>query len=194
MGKSDIELVQLAKATRDDDAFAELVRRHQAKLRAFLVRLAGDASAVDDIAQMSLIKAHRSISGFRGGASFRSWLFAIAYREFLQQKRRDAAVTRINKTAAEIGLDGAAPSTDTMSLDIRDALSQVSANERAALLLCDAVGFTHAEAAAALGAPLGSVKSWVLRGREKMRTLLSPSSEPALAIPAEQSKGASYAR
>jgi len=194
MGKTDIELVQLAKATHDDDAFAELVRRHQAKLRAFLLRLAGDASAVDDIAQLSLIKAHRAISEFQGGGSFRSWLFAIAYREFLQQKRRDAAISRINETAAQAGLEHAAPSTDEMSLDLRDALLRLSENERAALLLCDAVGFTHAEAAAALGAPLGSVKSWVLRGREKMRKLLSPPTDGASTIPQVKSKGASYAR
>lgn len=194
MGKTDIELVQLTKATHDDVAFAELVRRHQAKLRAFLLRLAGDASAVDDIAQMSLIKAHRAIGEFRGGASFRSWLFAIAYREFLQQKRRDAAVSRINAAAAAMEVENAAPSTDEMSLDIKDALSRLADNERAALLLCDAVGFTHPEAAAALGAPLGSVKSWILRGREKMRNMLSSSTDDATHAPQQHEKGTSYAR
>lgn len=193
MGKTDIELVQLAKATGDDDAFAELVRRHQAKLRAFLLRLAGDAAAVDDIAQVSLIKAHRAIGDFRGGGSFRSWLFSIAYREFLQQKRRDAAVARIKETAAEADIEYAAPSTDALSLDLRDALSRLSETERAALLLCDAAGFTHPEAAAALGAPLGSVKSWVLRGREKMRILLSPPSDEPPIVQSLQAKGPSYA-
>ena len=65
MAKTDIELVYLAQAARDDAAFAELVRRHQGKLRAFLMRFTGDHSIVDDIAQMSLIKAHRAIGDFR---------------------------------------------------------------------------------------------------------------------------------
>lgn len=193
MGKTDIELVQLAKATRDDDAFAELVRRHQAKLRAFLLRLAGDAFAVDDIAQVTLIKAHRAIGEFRGGGSFRSWLFSIAYREFLQEKRRDATIARIKETAAEADVDSTSPSTDDMSLDLRNALARLPETERAALLLCDAAGFTHPEAAAALGAPLGSVKSWVLRGREKMRSMLSPPPKEAPIHPKARLKGTSYA-
>ncbi len=194
MGKSDIDLVYLAKATHDDDAFAELVRRHQAKLRAFLVRLSGDHASVDDIAQLSLIKAHRAIADFRGGASFRSWLFAIAYREFLQQKRRDDAVTRISAAAAENGIQTGPASFDDISLDLKNALSRLPENERASLLLCDAVGFTHAEAAAALSAPLGSVKSWVLRGREKMRAMLSaPTNENADSVGVKTS-GVIYAR
>ncbi len=194
MGKSDIDLVYLAKATRDDDAFAELVRRHQAKLRAFLLRLSGDHASVDDVAQMSLIKAHRAIGDFRGGSSFRSWLFAIAYREFLQQKRRDDAVSRISDAAAENEIEPATTSFDDISLDLKDALSRLPENERASLLLCDAVGFTHAEAAAALGAPLGSVKSWILRGREKMRAMLSAPTEEDAGSAGMQKNGVVYAR
>ena len=193
MAKTDIDLVYLAQAARDDAAFAELVRRHQAKLRAFLLRLSGDAAIVDDMAQMSLIKAHRAVGDFRGGGSFRSWLFAIAYREFLQQRRRDAAQERIVEAAAtaEPTCD-TAPATD-LSLDLKSALAQLPEKERASLLLCDAAGFTHAEAAAALGAPLGSIKSWVARGRERMRALLSPPEETPPQAVMQSTKGPTYA-
>ncbi len=194
MAKSDIDLVYLAKATRDDGAFAELVRRHQAKLRAFLLRLSGNHANVDDIAQMSLIKAHGAIGDFRGGGSFRSWLFAIAYREFLQQKRRDDAVARIGDAAAANETEPATTSLNEMSLDLKDALLRLPEKERAAMLLCDAVGFTHAEAAAALGAPLGSVKSWVQRGREKMRAMLSPPTGETASCAGQKSNGVVYAR
>jgi len=195
MPQSDIDLVLLVKATGDDNAFAELVRRHQAKLRAFLRRLSNDYEAVDDIAQTSFLKAHRAIADFRSGGSFRSWLFAIAYREFLQAKRRDAAHERIKDAAVQnlSDVEPAAPENE-LSIDLKAALSQLPENERAALLLCDAVGFTHAEAATAIGAPLGSVKSWVLRGRAKMRDLMAPPKPNDNHVETTSPRGVSYAR
>ena len=192
MAKTDIELVYLAQAARDDAAFAELVRRHQGKLRAFLMRFTGDHSIVDDIAQMSLIKAHRAIGDFRGGGSFRSWLFAIAYREFLQQRRREVATQRIAERVSETTVNAEVAPAAELSMDLRSALLRLSENERASLLLCDAAGFTHAEAAAALSAPLGSVKSWVARGRDRMRAILSPPEEDQ-AGETKTTKGQSYA-
>lgn len=172
MALSDIDLVTLAKAAKDDAAFAELVRRHQAGLRAFLRRFAPDASSADDLAQEAFVKAHAGIRRFRGGASFRSWLYAIAWREMLQAQRRDGARRRL---AAAIGDDrtDAGAAAPELSIDLQRALAALEENERAAVLLCDAAGLSHGEAAAALGAPLGSVKTFVARAREKMRAVLA---------------------
>ncbi|MEZ5922632.1 MAG: sigma factor, partial [Parvularculaceae bacterium] len=68
MKLGDCDLVSLAKAARGGAAFEELVRRHQAALRAFLIRLTGEASLADDLAQEAFIKAWRAIDSFRGGA------------------------------------------------------------------------------------------------------------------------------
>jgi RNA polymerase sigma-70 factor (ECF subfamily) len=62
---------------------------------------------------------------------------------------------------------------DSFSLDLRAALATLSEEERAAALLCDAAGFSHAEAARVMGAPLGSVKTYVARARERLRAALS---------------------
>ena len=173
LGGSDIELVTLAKAAQDDRAFSELVRRHQARLRAFLNRL-GAGADTDDMAQTTFIKAHRGLATFESGRSFRSWLFAIAYREFLQQKRKDRAAGRLQDAlAGEPGFTGDSSLQESMSLDLQTALAGLEVSERACLLLCDAAGFTHAEAAAALDTPLGSVKTYIQRGREKMRDALA---------------------
>jgi RNA polymerase sigma-70 factor (ECF subfamily) len=172
---SDIDLVMLAKAGGDDTAFAELVRRHQAGLRTFLRKFLTDATQADDIGQEALIKAYHGISGFRGGASFRSWLYAIAWRELLQEKRKEKAAHRLTdalSSETKTG-DGAAAPESGATLDLHRALSGLGAVERAALLLCDAAGFSHGEAAAALGAPLGTVKSHVSRAREKVRTAMN---------------------
>lgn len=178
---SDIDLVMLAKAAQDDTAFAELVRRHQAGLRAFLRKFADDDAYADDLAQETLIKAYRGIAGFQGGASFRSWLYAIAWREFLQGRRKEKAAGRLADALAaeDRGDDCAGGAATGLSLDLQRALARLEDSERAALLLCDAAGMSHAEAATALGAPLGSVKTYVARARTKMRAMLNLESSPA---------------
>lgn len=168
MELSDIDLVTLAKAARGSAAFEALVKRHQAPLRAFLVRMTADAALADDLAQEALIKAYRGIDGFRGGSSFRSWLFSIALREAQQERRKAAARERL---APELAAEAGDPPAE-FSLDLQDALAALSAEERAAALLCDAAGFSHAEAAAALQAPLGTVKTLVARARAKLRAAL----------------------
>lgn len=170
MELSDIDLVTLAKAARDSAAFEALVRRHQAPLRAFLVRLTGEPALADDLAQEAFLKAYRALDGFRGGASFRSWLFAIAMREAQMARRREAARTRA-RTGAR-GDDEAAPPAE-FSLDLQRALAALTQEERMAALLCDAAGFSHAEAASAMAAPLGTVKTLVARARDKLRAAMT---------------------
>lgn len=199
MEPADIELVTLAKAAQNERAFAVLVRRHQARLRAFLIRLCGDGALADDIAQEAFMKAHAGLAGFKGGGSFRSWLYAIAYHEFLQDARKAKAAARLEDALKD---NAASPRTDTleagMSLDLRKALSSLDEMERAAILLCDAAGFSHTEAASALGAPLGSVKTYVARARDKMRAALSDTSTEgeqkptAVASPSQPVKGKHY--
>jgi RNA polymerase sigma-70 factor (ECF subfamily) len=170
MELSDIDLVTLAKAARGSAAFETLVKRHQAPLRAFLIRMTGDAAEADDLAQEALIKAYRGLDGFRGGASFRSWLFSIAMREAAQARRKEAAQ---QKQAAAADKPGETAEPMEFSLDLQKALARLSGEERAAVLLCDAAGFSHAEAAGAMNAPLGTVKTYVARAREKMRAALN---------------------
>jgi len=176
MGRNDIELVAIANVARDDAAFAELVHRHQARLRAFLRRLCGSEDLADDIAQEAFIKAHANLASFKGGGSFRSWLYAIAYREFLQDRRREKAATRLEHALKNDAAHGANTNTSIesgLSMDLRRALMTLDELERSALLLCDAAGLSHSEAAAATNTPLGSIKTYIGRGRKKMREALS---------------------
>ncbi|GJL92013.1 RNA polymerase sigma factor [Hyphococcus sp.] len=195
MELNDIELVAMAKAGDERRAFATLVRRHQGKLRAFLLRLCGDNALADDIAQATFMKAHIALAGFTGGGSFRSWLFAIAYRELLQDVRKNKAATRLEETLkAEPPPQNSQDMEAGMSLDLRRALSSLDEMERASILLCDAAGFSHSEAAAALDAPLGSVKTYLARARENMRAFLSAEHAPPNAkTPVRTTKGTCYA-
>jgi len=168
---TDTILVQRAR-TGDAAAFGTLVRQHQSKVRGFLRRLTrGDAALADDLAQETFLEAHRKLDQFRGEGSFGAWLCGIAWSRFLMErrKRREEPLEAPDETA----------SVDTSSaslarLDLEKAMAQLAPPERAALTLCYAFGHSHGEAAEILNLPLGTIKSHVLRGREKLKALLEP--------------------
>jgi RNA polymerase sigma-70 factor, ECF subfamily len=149
----------------DRKAFGQLVARHQASVRALSRRLARSAADGDDIAQAAFLTAWRRRSTWRGG-SFRGWVCTIAYREFLHSRRSNPAEAEIEDLPGEAGQGGE-------RLDLIRAMTVLEASERAAIALCLGAGLSHGEAALAMGAPLGSVKSWVLRGRAKLQKALA---------------------
>jgi RNA polymerase sigma factor (sigma-70 family) len=170
---TDDTLAQLA-AAGDTAAFGALVRMHQSKVRGFLRRLTrGDAALADDLAQETFLEAHRKVAQYRGEGSFGSWLCGIAWSRFLMERRKRKEEPL--DTVPEAGSMDAGPSI-IARLDLERAMARLSAEERAALTLCYALGHSHGEAAEILSLPLGTVKSHVLRGREKLKTMLEAGS------------------
>jgi RNA polymerase sigma-70 factor (ECF subfamily) len=170
---TDDTLAQLA-AAGDTAAFGSLVRLHQSKVRGFLRRLTrGDAALADDLAQETFLEAHRKVAQYRGEGSFGSWLCGIAWSRFLMErrKRKEEPLETLPETAGE---DSHAATL--ARLDLERAMARLSAEERAALTLCYALGHSHGEAAEILRLPLGTVKSHVLRGREKLKAMLEAGS------------------
>jgi len=153
----------------DMEAFAQLVGMTQGRVRAFVLRLTrGDRALADDLAQETYLEAHRKISQYRGDGTFSGWLIRIAWSRFQMHLRSRGPTTK------ELEETIAAPSHDpSLKLDLERAMAQLSAPERAALTLCYAMEYSHAEAAELLALPLGTVKSHVTRGRDKLRALLS---------------------
>ncbi len=89
MDFSDADLIARVLAHEDQNAFGELVRRHQSPVRAFLARMArGDAHLADDLAQETFLKAWKKLHSFRGNSRFSTWLFGIAFNEFRDAARR----------------------------------------------------------------------------------------------------------
>lgn len=150
-------------AAGDSAAFALLVRLHQSGLRGFLRRLTrNDSSLADDIAQETFLEAWRKLSHYRGEGSFAGWLNRIAWTRFLMdaRKRKPELLGDLPEQSIETSPD--------VKLDLESAMRKLSAHERAALTLCYALGHSHEEAASILGLPLGTVKSHVARGRDKL--------------------------
>jgi RNA polymerase sigma-70 factor (ECF subfamily) len=172
---TDADLIARVLTREDQHAFAELVRRYQSPVRAFLTRLTrGDAHLGDDLAQETFLKAWRKLHTYRGSARFSTWLFGIAFNEFrtVARQRKELTLDDIDELPAE----AAQPATDSpggLRLDLTEALKQLHSNERAAVLLCCQNGLSHEEAAEALDCPLGTVKTNVLRGKEKLKRWLS---------------------
>ena len=174
---TDVALVARVVSTDDRAAFELLVRRHQSPLRNFLRRLTReDAARADDLAQEALIKAYRALSGFRGEASFRSWLYSIAYRAFLNDERGRYPHTEFDEAAHSPVTDSTTRWDDLTDID--RALAGLTPRQQAVFDLHYRKGMTHAEIALALQVPLGTVKSDLTRGCARLRELLDLS-EPA---------------
>jgi RNA polymerase sigma factor (sigma-70 family) len=151
------------------DAFGRLVHMHQQALRAFLRRL-GPADA-DDIAQETFVFAWEHIARFDPAKPFRPWLFGIAWRKYREGKRSWLRrLTRQGHAVADI--EHVHQPDPGLKLDLAKAMGVLPPEQKAALLLCLGSEFTHAEAAEALAMPLGTVKSHVARGREKLAAVL----------------------
>jgi RNA polymerase sigma-70 factor (ECF subfamily) len=150
-------------------AFALLVDASQQSVRGFLRRLSGDHALADDLAQEAFSLAWTRIARFEGRSSFRSWVCGIGYRRYLEARRADRR-RRDRETAWAAEQDMTTKPADLAIGPLRAALAALPDDQRAAVALCLAGEWTHAEAAAALGLPLGTVKSHVQRGRTRLRT------------------------
>ena len=164
---SDPDLAALA-SLGDREAFAKLVRRHQAKVRGMLRRLSGSAADGDDLAQVTFVTAWEKLPTYSGGR-FQSWLCTIAYRTFLQARRKARPVAPLEDAPEQAVHD--APTG--LKLDLDAAMAALSEPQRLCVVLCTATGLSHTEAAGLLDWPLGTVKSHHLRGTRRLRELLS---------------------
>jgi RNA polymerase sigma-70 factor (ECF subfamily) len=157
-------------AAGDRRAFGLLVARHERALRAFLGRMAG-ADLGDELAQEAFVKAWHSARRFRGEAKFSSWLGAIGWRCYVDHLRRTRGEQRKRDALALLSETDHPPAGDA-SLDLDRALARLAPVERAAIVLCDGHGWSHAEVAAMLDIPLGTLKSAAVRAKRKSRALL----------------------
>ncbi len=167
MDDLDGELVEAARRG-SSQAFERLVGRHQQAVRGFLRRTLGDWSDADDLAQETFVAAWSALGRYRGEASVRSWLCGIAWRKALSHLRARGRGAGRDLAFAEAADDAPDAPGEEERMDLADALAALPMDQRAAVSLCLAADFSHAEAAHALDLPLGTLKSHVTRGRAKL--------------------------
>jgi len=167
----------VAAQAKDQAAFGELVKRRQGWARALLRRMCQSHAEADDLAQEAFIKAWDRLRDLETPAAFPGWFRRIAVTTFLMAKRRQKAVFEEITDASPLASEESTPEAAAgAKLDLERALARLSDAERLCVTLNHGEGLSHSEIVDITGLPLGTVKSHVLRGTDKLRRLLDPDS------------------
>ena len=172
MSSLDSELVARVVSSNDTQAFGELIRRHQSQVRNFLRKLAGDFTLADDLAQDCFLHAWDKMSTYSGKGSFIGWLLKVAYTTFLQSKRKSKRYAEILDEVGHVAdvqsTSYTQPNEEVTDLD--KLLAVLEEEERAVMVMSYACGLSHREISDATDMPVGTVKSVIHRGKEKIRS------------------------
>ncbi len=143
-------------------------------LRAFAVSLCGNPDRADDLVQETLVKAWSNLATFAEGTNMPAWLFTILRNIFYSEyrKRRREVADSDGAIAARLAT-APAQSGHMDFLDFREALQKLPADQREALILVGASGFSYEEAAVVCGCAVGTMKSRVNRARNRLIDLLA---------------------
>ena len=168
---SDAELVAFTLAG-NPESFAQIVTRYQSLVCALTYSACGDLSRSEDLAQETFLRAYKNLRSSRGEARFSTWLYRIAYNCFREEARKRKELVGIDEAQLQAEHD---PQTVDPALrhDLARALELLPVHERSAIVLCCQNGLSHDEASRVLDIPLGTVKTNVLRGREKLKKMLA---------------------
>lgn len=170
-GISDRELVAQVVVQQDPAAFGELVRRHQSQVRNFLRKLTRDPVLADDLSQDAFLHAWDKLHTYSGAGTFIGWLLKVAYTTFLQSKRKSNRYQEILEEVGHASVDRNQAVTQSAGeiSDLDRFLAVLTEDERAVMILSYACGLSHREIGDAADMPIGTVKSIIFRGKEKIR-------------------------
>jgi len=143
-------------------------------LRAFAISLCGNVDRADDLVQETLLRALANIDSFQPGTNMSAWLFTILrnlFRSEYRKRRREVEDT--DGSYAETLRSQPEQSSRLEFQEFRTALGKLPADQREALILVGASGFSYEEAADICGCAVGTIKSRVNRARTRLAQLLS---------------------
>jgi RNA polymerase sigma-70 factor (ECF subfamily) len=171
--RSDADLLR-AHVAGEPEAFGELFRRHRDRLWAVALRTLADREEAADALQDALLSAHRSAHRFRGDSAVTTWLHRIVVNACLDRmRRRKAHPTVPLPENPGHGPEPVAPAIDHDTvLVVHQALAELPADQRTAIVLVDLQGYAVAEVAEILDVAEGTVKSRCSRGRARLAVLL----------------------
>ena len=162
-------VVSLAR-TGDRSAFEDLVRRRQSSIRGLMRRFCGDSALADDLAQQVFLRVWLKIRTLREAKAFPAWLKKLAVSIWLQYLRKND-VLRLADEMVEI--EGAGGDSSGIGMDLDQALVTLPNPVRLCIVLSYHEGMSHREIAELLDIPLGTVKSHINRGTQRLQQILS---------------------
>jgi RNA polymerase sigma-70 factor, ECF subfamily len=147
-------------------------------LRAFAVSLAQNADKADDLVQETLVKAWDKHESFQPGTNLKAWLFTILRNEFYSQMRKRGREVQ-DSDGVMTGRLAVHPAQQGMLdlQDFRSALEQLPEDQREAIILIGASGFSYEEAAEICNCAVGTIKSRVSRARTRLQDILKISGD-----------------
>ncbi len=147
-------------------------------LRAFGVSLTQNSDKADDLVQETLVKAWDKQSSFQPGTNLKAWLFTILRNEFYSQMRKRGREVQDSDGAMTARLAIHPAQQGSLDLDdFRSALEQLPEDQREAIILIGASGFSYEEAAEICDCAVGTIKSRVSRARTRLQDILKVSGE-----------------
>jgi RNA polymerase sigma-70 factor (ECF subfamily) len=179
MSRTEPTMATVHSPSDDEDFKSELLALIPF-LRAFARSLCGNYESADDLAQETLVKAWQSRDGFEPGTNLKAWLFTILRNQFYSDRRRAWRQVPWDQDAAE-----RVPGTSqdqNWSAELSDtarALRQLPDEQREALILVGAGGFSYEDAAAICRCAVGTVKSRVARARKALIAILDGQGKPS---------------
>ncbi len=166
---SDVDLARRG----DVQAFERLYRTNVGRVYAVCLRMVGDPSLAEDLAQEAFVRAWRKLHTFRGDSAFSSWLHRLAVNVVLSRqrarRRREARLVPVEDP--EVHQTPHTPRAGA-GMDLRQAVGTLPPMERRVFVLHDVEGLRHAEIAEALGIAVGTSKAHLHRARKLLRKAL----------------------
>jgi RNA polymerase sigma-70 factor (ECF subfamily) len=164
----------------DAAAFGQLVRTHQDRLFNAVSHFIGDATEAEDVVQEAFVQAYVKLNTFQRTSAFYTWLYRIAFNTAVSRKRRKRIVTSVDNNREQTGQEpadrGDAPDArllrEEQAGQVQHALSLVSEEHRAILILREIEGLEYEAIADSLGINVGTVRSRLHRARLALRDKL----------------------
>ena len=164
----------------DADPRDEMVE-HLPAMRAFAISLTRNGATADDMVQDTLVKAWTNIDKFQAGTNMRAWLFTILRNTYYSSRRKaKREVPDIDGVLTEGLAEKPAHDGHLQMKDFRSALARLKDEQREALLLVGASGFSYEEAADMCGVAVGTIKSRTNRARAQLAELMGLNEDEAL--------------
>ena len=144
------------------------------RLRAFAISLSGKVDRADDLVQETLLRALTNINSFEPGTNLQAWLFTILRNQFRSEyRKRRREVEDVDGRFAENLTTPPEQQSHLEFEEFRQALTELPVDQREALILVGASGFSYEEAAQICGCAIGTIKSRVNRARARLTEILS---------------------